>query len=364
MYLLFAAKIKIKAEIALIIIIILYFRFMILVTGGTGLVGSHLLYQLCLTKQSVRAIYRNKSHLAKVENVFSYYNADYQILFKKIEWVEACVEDIPALTRAFADVNVVYHCAALVSFNTKDYLKMRKTNIKGTANMVNLSIGFGVQKFCYVSSIATLGGSLNDNAITEENEWNAHHKSGYAITKYGAEQEVWRASQEGLNVVIVNPGVIVGPGFWQSGTGLLFTNIYKGLKFYALGVTGFVGVNDVVKAMIALTESALSLERYVLVSDNISFKEFFNLIAAALNVKKPTIKVTKFLGAVAWRVDWLKSLLTQKYPLFTKESARSLQEKTFYSSNKLETILDFKFTPLNDALKFTGNSYLKDVVNS
>ncbi len=333
---------------------------MILVTGGTGLVGSHLLYQLCLSKQSIRATYRNKAHLAKVENVFSYYDKNYKTLFKKIEWLEACVEDVPALTLAFADVDVVYHCAALVSFNPKDYLKMRRTNIKGTANMVNLSVDFGVRKFCYVSSIATLGDTLKAKEVNEENEWNAQHKSGYAITKYGAEQEVWRASQEGLNVVVVNPGVIVGPGFWQSGTGQLFASIYKGFKFYATGVTGFVGVNDVVKAMVALTESSLSLERYILVSDNMNFKEFFSLIADSLNVKKPNFKVTKFLGAVAWRIAWLKSLLTNKAPLFTKESARSLQEKTFYSSQKIVAALDFKFSPLKGVVIFSGKVFLKD----
>jgi nucleoside-diphosphate-sugar epimerase len=334
---------------------------MILVTGGTGLVGSHLLYQLCLSKQSIRAIYRNKTQIVKVENVFSYYSADYIDLFKKIEWLEACVEDIPALTRAFADVNIVYHCAALVSFNTKDYLKMRRTNIKGTANMVNLSIDFGIQKFCYISSIATLGDTLKDKEVNEENEWNTNNKSGYAITKYGAEQEVWRASQEGLNVVVVNPGVIVGPGFWQSGTGQLFPSIYKGFKFYATGITGFVGVNDVAKAMIVLTESSLSLERYILVSDNISFKEFFSLIADSLNVKKPTIKVTKFLGALAWRIAWLKSLLTNKPPLFTKESAHSLQEKTFYSSQKIITALGFNFSPLKDVIVLSSKVFLKDL---
>jgi len=333
---------------------------MILVTGGTGLVGSHLLYRLCLSKQSIRAIYRNKANLAKVENVFSYYCADYLDLFKKIEWIEVCVEDVPALTRAFADVKIVYHCAALVSFNPKDYVKMRRTNIKGTANMVNLSIDFGVQKFCYVSSIATLGDALKDKDVDEESEWNPNNKSGYAITKYGAEQEVWRASQEGLNVVMVNPGVIVGPGFWQSGTGQLFSSIYKGFKFYATGVTGFVGVNDVVKAMIALTESSLSLERYILVSENISFKDFFSLIADALNVKKPTIKVTKFLGVIAWRLDWLKSLLSNKPPLFTKESAHSLQEKTFYNSQKIESALDFKFSPLKDVIVLSREAFLKD----
>ncbi|MFK5889613.1 MAG: NAD-dependent epimerase/dehydratase family protein [Flavobacteriaceae bacterium] len=323
---------------------------MILVTGGTGLVGSHLLYHLCLSKQKIRAIYRNKAQIAKVENVFSYYTDAIKPLFKKIEWVEACVEDVPSLTLAFKDITVVYHCAALVSFNPKDYVKMRRTNIKGTANMVNLSIDFGVKKFCYVSSIATLGEAINSKKITEENEWSSTHKSGYAITKYGAEQEVWRASQEGLNVVIVNPGVILGPGFWQSGTGLLVTNIYKGLKFYALGITGFVGVNDVAKVMIALTESKLHSQRYILVSENLSFKCVFDTIATVLQVKKPRIRVTKFLGSLAWRLDWLKSFLTGKPPLFTKDSSRSLVEKTFYCSKKIEEALNLKFKPISNVI--------------
>ena len=333
---------------------------MILVTGGTGLVGSHLLYHLCLSKQKVRAIYRNKAQIAKVENVFSYYEDDFTSLLKKIEWVKACVEDIPALTLVFKDVDIVYHCAAVVSFDPKDYVKMRRTNIKGTANMVNLSIDFNVKKFCYVSSIATLGNSLNGGEVTEGNEWQSVDKSGYAITKYGAEQEVWRASQEGLNVVIVNPGVIIGPGFWNSGTGKLFSSVYNGFKFYAMGVTGFVGVNDVVKTMINLTEGSFNLNRYILVSDNISFKDFFDLIADALGVKKPTIKITKFLGAIIWRLDWLKSYILQKPALFTKETARSLQEKTIYSSKKIEEALNFTFEPIKNTINITGNFFFED----
>ena len=144
----------------------------------------------------------------------------------------------------------VYHCAALVSFNPKDYRTMRTINIDGTANLVNLCIENKVEKICFVSSIASIGKSLNNKPITEENEWNPEEKHhGYAITKYGAEMEVWRASQEGLNVVIVNPGVILGVGFWKTGTGKLFTTIKNGFKFYTEGITGFVDVKDVTKSL-------------------------------------------------------------------------------------------------------------------
>ncbi|MCF6213306.1 MAG: SDR family oxidoreductase [Flavobacteriaceae bacterium] len=330
---------------------------MILITGGTGLVGSHLLYQLLLRGDKIRAIYRKHSDINRVKSIFSYYTKTPDIYFDKIEWCEADLNNIPDLEKAFDSVTIVYHSAALISFDSKDYIAMRKTNIKGTANIVNLCIDFKVQKLCYVSSIATLDSLPNNTKVTENNEWNSIKKSGYAITKYGAEQEVWRGSQEGLNVVIVNPGVIIGSGFWHSGSGQLFTNIFKGFKFYATGVTGFVGVSDVVKVMIALTESAINLERFILVSENISFKYAFSAIADALNVRKPPIKVTRFMSAFGWRLDWIKSLLTGKSALFTKQSAKSLHQKTYYDSEKIIKALDFKFVPILDVIKKTAEDF-------
>jgi len=334
---------------------------MILVTGGTGLVGSHLLFHLALKHSKIRAIYRDKTNLKKVKNVFLYYSAKHKILFDKIEWLKADLNNIPSLNQAFKDVNTVYHCAALVSFNPKDYFKMRKTNINGTANMVNLSIGFDVKKFCYVSSIATLEDLPNDTLITENSDWNGVKNKGYAITKYGAEQEVWRGSQEGLKVIIVNPGVIIGPGFWNSGSGKMFSNIYKGFKYYTDGVTGFVGVNDVVKAMIALTESKLNLERYILVSENLSFKQVFDTIAQSLKVKKPSIKVTKWFAALIWRLDYLKGLITGKPPLFTKETAISSQSKVYYSAAKIKEAIPFEFKSVYETIKMTADKFIFDL---
>jgi len=333
---------------------------MILVTGGTGLVGSHLLYHLVLKYPNIRATYRNEAGLKKVRHVFSYYDDDYKKLFDKIEWVNSDLTDLPSLCLAFTDIRTVYHCAALVSFNPKDYFKMRKTNIKGTANMVNLSLDFKVKKFCFVSSIATLEDVKKDVEVTEETTWSGSKNKGYAITKYGAEQEVWRGSQEGLEVVIVNPGVIIGPGFWNSGSGKIFSNIYKKFKFYTTGVTGFVGVNDVAKAMITLTESKLNLERFILVSENLSFKQVFDTIAETLKVKKPSIKVSKLLAEIVWRLDYLKSFITAKPALFTKEAALSSQIKTYYSAAKIKKAINFEFDNIKNVIKITANKFLAD----
>lgn len=336
---------------------------MILVTGGTGLVGSHLLCQLALKHSQIRAIYRNQASLNRVKNVFSFYFDKPDLLFNKIEWVAASIEDLPSLTGAFADVDLVYHCAALISFNADDYKQMRRTNITGTANMINLSIDFKIKKFCYVSSIATLEDSPKGIEVTEENGWNGSENKCYAITKYGAEQEVWRGSQEGLEVVIVNPGVIIGPGFWESGSGKLFTTINKGFKFYTLGVTGFVGVYDVVKSMILLMESNLSLERYILVSENLNFKQVFDAIADALKVKKPSIRITKWFSLLVWRLDAVKSFITRKPSLFTRETANSSQHKTYYSSDKIKKALAFEFEPIDRVIKKTAQLFLKNHFN-
>ena len=184
---------------------------MILVTGGTGLIGSHLLFKLANENESVKAIYRRKHTIDRVKHVFSYYSEDYNTIFEQIVWVEADLNDIPALQIAFQGITHVYHCAAFVSFEPNKYHQLRKINIEGTANIVNLSIANSIKKICYVSSIAAIGHHADPNQlISETTEWNPEDdNSVYAITKYGAEMEVWRGTQEGVPAVIVNPGIVL-----------------------------------------------------------------------------------------------------------------------------------------------------------
>jgi nucleoside-diphosphate-sugar epimerase len=334
---------------------------MILVTGGTGLVGAHLLYHLVKNNEKLRAIYRSKEKIEAVKKVFSFY-VDDASLISKIEWFQADITNVPAMIPAFVGIQKVYHCAAFISFDPKDYLEMRKVNIHGTAIMVNLAIDAKVDKFCLVGSIASISDSLERKIITEENEWNKElDNSGYSITKFGAEMEVWRASQEGVKVVIVNPGIILGSGFWNAGSGKLFSNIYKGFKYYTEGITGFVGVQDVVKAMILCMNSTVKNERFILVSENNSFKEILFSIADAFDKKRPSKKVKPWQTAFAWRFSWLLSKITGKEPLLSKYSARSAHSISKYSSEKFEKKFSFQFEKTEDVIKKVCVNYLNSL---
>ena len=330
---------------------------MILVTGGTGLVGAHLLYHLLKNDEKIRAIYRSETRIEKVKEVFSFYTDD-DTLVSKIEWFKADITDVPAMIPAFVGVKKVYHCAAFISFNPKDYRQMRKVNIHGTAIIVNLSIDAKIDKLCFVGSIASVGDSLKGNIIDEECEWNKEtDNSGYSITKFGAEMEVWRASQEGVEVVIVNPGVILGSGFWQTGSGKLFSKIYNGFKYYTEGITGFVGVKDVVSVMIKLMNSEIKNERFILVAENKSFKDVFFSIANAFGKKLPSKKIKRWQMAIFWRVSWLLSKITGKEPLLSKYSAKSAHSISRYSSEKIRTTLSFEFEKIAVVIKNICEKY-------
>lgn len=333
---------------------------MILVTGSTGLVGAHLLYKLASNNENVKAIYRSSHKLENVKNVFSTYTKDYETLFNSIEWIQADILDIPLLSEAFKNVSYVYHCAAFVSFEPDKYQLLRQTNIEGTANIVNLCISNDITKLCYVSSVATIGNTLNKEPITEKTEWNPEvDNSVYAITKYGAEMEVWRGTQEGLNTVIVNPGVILGAGIWRYGSGSLFKKAHKGLKHYTSGTIGLISIDDVISIMIQLLKSDIVNERFILVAENWTYKQFLQTLAKSVDANIPEKLASKRLLKVAWKLDWLKSKVTGKRRQLTKQIAYSLSSKKNYSSNKIETTLNYTYKDVNKSITEIGSLYLK-----
>ncbi len=317
-----------------------------LVTGGTGLVGAHLLLHLLGKGEKVRALFRSENSIQKTKELFNQLRQN--DLFHQIEWVPGNVNDIPSLEKAFENIAYVYHCAALISFDATDEENLRKINIEGTANMVNCALAFGIKKFCYVSSIAALGDlKENETIITEETEWNPEKPhSDYALSKFGAEMEIWRAEQEGLNCIIVNPGVILGRGFWDSGSGEIFIRIKNGIPFYTKGSTGFVAVEDVVSVMYQLMQSDLSGERFTLISENIVFKDLIFWIADGIKTKKPSFYAKPWMTSVAWRLDWLFSTLFFQKRRFSRATATSLHTTDLYSNNKLKTLLNFEFQPI------------------
>lgn len=320
----------------------------IFVTGGTGFIGSYLLRNLVKQGKKVRALKRPTSPMNLVQDIAS-----------QIEWVEGDILDIIALEDAMQGVHQVYHCAAVVSYNPEDYHQIRKINVEGTANVVNVALDFGIQKLLHVSSIAALGRTKDKKNIDESAKWERSKlNTQYAISKYQAEQEIWRGAEEGLKVVIVNPSIVLGAGFWHTGPAHFFQQLHKGLRFYPTGITGFVDVRDVAAIMTILMDSPIEHERFVVNSENLPYADVFNQIADVIGVKRPSIKVTPFLRETAWRLEWLKSKITGKKAFITKETARNSGLQYFYSSEKLLNTIDFEYRPIRQTIEETGQVFL------
>ena len=319
---------------------------MVFVTGATGLVGSFLVQALVQQGKPVRALYRS--------SIPSYTGAD------KVEWVQGDILDVIALEEALAEVEQIYHCAAVVSFHPKKKDELYQVNVEGTANVVNACISTGVQKLVYVSSVAALGRMRGQSAIDENMQWSPKaNPSEYGRSKYLAEMEVWRGIGEGLKAVIVNPTIILGSGDWNSGSSQIFKSVYNEFPWYTSGATGFVDVLDVVKAMQLLMDSDVSAQRYILNAVNMPFREVFAIIAECFGKRQAHKKVTPFMADLIWRWEALKYKLTGINPLVTKETAASAQAKIFFKNGKLlEQFPSFKYHPIAETISRICNELI------
>jgi dihydroflavonol-4-reductase len=336
---------------------------MIFVTGGTGLIGSHLLFQLADKGYQVRALRRKTSNISILDRIFSYYSDNPRELLKRISWCEADILDKKSLGKAFEGIEQVYHCAALVSFNPADDRYILESNVKCTRNIVELCMESDVEKLCHLSSVAAFGRNpdAREVHINEDTPWeDSANLSAYARSKYLSEQEVWKGIEKGLNAVIVNPSIVFGPGEWSRSSSKMFDTIWKGLKYCTDGLNTFVDVRDVARAMITLMESDISGERFAVTSESMPFREVFNLIADNLNKKRPRIKVTSFMGEIAWRISILYGIITGSPPLISKDTARSGQKRIFISSEKIRKRLNFEFIPVEQSIKDTCRLFLKE----
>jgi dihydroflavonol-4-reductase len=325
---------------------------MILVTGGTGMVGTHLL--LALTQQGcrVRALKRKGSSVSETEKTFRYYSQRADELLSRIEWTEGDVMDIFSLEEALKDVTHVYHAAAMVSFDPKERDAMLKINMEGTANLVNVSMDYGVKKFCHLSSVAALGKTIDLQNINEDTWWkNDPSNSWYAISKYNAEREVWRASEEGMDVVIVNPSVIVGAGNVSRSSNAIFGMAKKGFSWYTKGSGGFVDAQDVADACVKLMESEIVNERFVLSAENMTYRDFADEILKLFGNKPVRRQLSSFTLGLLWRIEKFISNLSGRSPRITKESAAAASEIASYNGKRIAERIGFTYKPVRQSLQ-------------
>ena len=323
----------------------------IFVTGGTGLVGTHLLRQLVRTgHQRIRALRRPDSSLRGVADV-----AD------RIEWITGDLTDYSVLEEAMQGVDYVYHCAAVIDHRPSMAERMEAVNVTATTQLVNLALDTNVQRFIHVSSVAAIGRRPGLDLIDEKTDWQrSEWNSRYAVSKRAAELEVWRGQAEGLSVLIVNPSLILGPGRWEQGTGKWFANAYRGMRFYPAGGGGFVDVRDVADWMVAAVQQDVPDGRYILSAENLSYREVFNQIADALQRPRPATAVTPLIREAAWRWEALRTKITGGHPLVTRETARNSMRTFHYDGSLARRVLDFEYRPIQATIRDTAAAFLAD----
>jgi len=338
---------------------------MILVTGGTGLIGSHLLFKLLHDNDNliVKAIKRKNSNINNVKKVFSYYTDNEEKLFKRIEWVDVDILDYYDLYETFENIKKVYHCAGVVSYNQFQKDVMYNVNVIGTKNIVNCCLNREIEKLVHISSIASLGIPDNGTIITEDSKLTIEDDSTiYAKCKFLAELEVWRGIEEGLNAVIVNPAVVLGPGFWDNkGVGMALKRIYKGFRFYTDGVTGFVDVRDVVNIIIILMNSDIKGERFILSEGNYSLKDILRMIMNEMGKIDISIKANDFILKLISNLEYALWLFFKKMPVLTPESLKLARQKNYYSNEKIKKAINYEFIPISETIKFIVKKFLDDI---
>lgn len=322
----------------------------ILITGANGLVGSHVLRLLLSSGYSqVIALTREGSDLTLIQDTLP-----------QVEHRQSDLTDVVNLERQLTDVHTIIHTAAMVTFDPSKVKQMNKANVEGTANLVNIALTSGVQHLIHISSIAALGRSKESNHISEESKWSESPlNTKYAISKYLAEQEAWRGLHEGLDVTILNPGIILGKGDYTKTSSAMVSRLAKGPKAYPIGTNGWVAADDVAKAcLLALSGKAIG-NRVVLVAESISYKDVFDEFAQQFGNRPPTIAVRPWMGAILWRADKLRSIFSNSGPLLTKQSLQSMSSISIYDNTKSKTLLGLSYIPIKACIAEVVEDYKK-----
>lgn len=310
---------------------------MVFVTGGSGLIGTFLIPALLQRGYPVKALYRGQVPAIPGS--------------EQVQWLEGDVLDPTFLREALQGVTYVFHCAGVVSYAPQDEELLKQVNIDGTANIVDICLEHPQVKLCHVSSIAAVGRPKNATLLTENSKWDpAEEHSAYASSKYWGELEVWRGVAEGLDAVIVNPSVILGPADWNRSSTQLFKYVYSERPFYTGGSANFVDVRDVVEAMLRLTFSDISGERFILNAGLLSYKSFFEQAARCFGKKAPATKVPSLVAEAVWRFEHARAWLTGARPLITKDTARVSANHHEFSNSKICTALNFSFRPVSESI--------------
>ena len=314
----------------------------IFVTGATGFLGSYIVRQLLVDGYDDITCLTRRNGPTELTSDF----------YDKVRWVMGDILDVPFLSDQLPGVDCIIHAAAIVTFSTKDKKKMIQTASDGTANLVNNAMDCGVQKFLHISSIAAIGRRKPEEDISEKMMFShSKYDTTYGLSKFLAEQEVWRAHAEGLNVTILNPSMILGAGKWTSSSVQIFSKVKKGISYYPSGTNGWVDVRDVAKATVMCVSEQRDGERFIISAENLSYQTVLQTIAKELKVKGPEKKVNLNLAGIVWRLDAIRSFITGKNPVITKETIQSTSVTARYDNSKSKEMLSLNYRSIKESIR-------------
>jgi nucleoside-diphosphate-sugar epimerase len=324
---------------------------MVAITGANGLVGSFIANRFVEAELPVTAITRTSSDTGLLDGSR-----------EKMVHRHADVLDMQGLTDAIAGADTVIHTAAMVSFDPRRTKRILSVNVEGTRNVVNTCLSQGIRRLIHISSVSALGRPKGISEIDEESQWIPNSvQSAYAESKYLAELEVYRGSEEGLDVALVNPSVVLAPGNWEKSSAQLFRYAWDERPFYTSGSLNYVDVRDLAEMVFRINGRSLKGEKFIASAGVISIKDFLGEVASRFNKKPPSIEVSSSWIGIAAGLERIRSTFTGREPLVTKQTVRMLKETCYYSSQKANQVLGLHFHPLAETLDWCCGHYLRKV---
>jgi dihydroflavonol-4-reductase len=315
----------------------------ILITGGTGFIGSNLAAALLKRGYTVSILRRPSSDTSRINGLN----------------VRHCLGDLLDAEGLRAHVrghDTVFHTAAMISFWKPRHAAMFDVNVNGTKTVVNACLDEGVSRLVHTSSIAAIGHpAAQGSSADEESPYNwQNHNNGYKQSKHLAEAAVMDGVRRGLNAVIVNPGVVIGPGDTAFNGGMIIRTVAQGLAlFYPKGGMNVVYVGDVVEGQIAAALRGVPGERYILGGENVTHRQAFSITAEIVGARAPFLPVPLTAVTLGARLFDLWGTLTRREPLLTSELISGAGLFNWYNSGKAVRELAYSITPFRDAVAKT-----------
>ena len=314
----------------------------ILITGITGLFGSYL-----------------AKEFAKVGEIHGYRRASSSTRLLEdvpfpITWHEGKLSDIESLEEAMSGMDLVIHAAGKVSYDAKESDSLHRINVAGTTNVVNAMLNTGVKKLVHISSVAAIGRSPDLKELDENYKWvETPLNTDYGVSKYLAELEAWRGEQEGIDLIVVNPSVLLGKISDDRSSTAIYHYVMDENSYYPQGDLNYIDVRDASKQVRALVEKEVWGERFILNRESISYKEFFEKMALAFGKKPPTKAVSPLmLEIVVFFNSILRKIGLSKSPL-NKKTAMISQQKVFFDSGKVNRLLQTSYHSLEDTFEWS-----------